>query len=229
MSPLAMHLQQQGFYTLLSSSVSAYQYTKGSAPGPIAIGDSTVYMSSNLKAASVNCRIGTYDSDQSVPDVSRTKDYAKVAPGGKAIFVAIGVLLQAAKGITALYNAIESLLRKVNACLVRIKVYLESSSPPNPALVDVLRFILVQVFVVLGIVTKYCDKAGGKDSKSKDKKGVQVIMQRMRDLSRVFLGKNDVEEALKVLEELAEDEGLVAAADTNTVVRQRENLLSVTI
>ncbi|KZV58942.1 hypothetical protein PENSPDRAFT_695624 [Peniophora sp. CONT] len=45
-------------------------------------------------------------------------------------------------------------------------------------------------------------------------------MQRMRDLSRVFLGEKDIEDALKVLEELAEDEGLVAAADTNTVVRK---------
>ncbi|KZV58911.1 hypothetical protein PENSPDRAFT_695665 [Peniophora sp. CONT] len=85
---------------------------------------------------------------------------SQVTPGGKAIFVAIGALLQAAEGITALYNAIESLLRKVNASLARIRVYLEPSSPPNPALFDVLRLTLVQVFVVLGIVTKYCDKAG---------------------------------------------------------------------
>ncbi|KZV59739.1 hypothetical protein PENSPDRAFT_694885, partial [Peniophora sp. CONT] len=38
---------------------------------------------------------------------------SKVAPGGKAIFVAFGVLLQATKGVSQLYNAIESLLQKV--------------------------------------------------------------------------------------------------------------------
>ncbi|KZV59812.1 hypothetical protein PENSPDRAFT_760316 [Peniophora sp. CONT] len=147
---------------------------------------------------------------------------SKVAPGGKAILVAVGVLLQTAKGISALYDAIEALLRKISACLARTKVYLETSSPPNPALMDVLHTIFVQVFIVLGIVTKYCDKASDKDSKSKGKKGVRALKQRIRDYSCVFLGETDVQEALEELEELAEEEQLMASADTNAVIRQGE-------
>ncbi|KZV62765.1 hypothetical protein PENSPDRAFT_692205 [Peniophora sp. CONT] len=145
---------------------------------------------------------------------------SNVTPGGKTIFVAIGALLQAAKGVSALYDAIELLLKRIGACIARIQIYLAPSSPPSPALMDVLRMSLVQVFIVLGIVTKFCDKAGDKDPKLTGKKGVKAMMQRMKDYSRVFLGETDVEEALKELEELTEEEKLIAAADTNAVVRQ---------
>ncbi|KZV65266.1 hypothetical protein PENSPDRAFT_136413 [Peniophora sp. CONT] len=147
---------------------------------------------------------------------------SKVTPGGKAIFVAVGALLQAANGVSALYDAIELLLQKVNACLARIEVYLDLPSPPNPALMDVLRMSFVQVLVVLGIVTKYCDKAGDKDSRSKGKKGVKAMMQRIKDYSRGFLGESDVEEALKELEELAKEEQLASVAVTHTVVRKMQ-------
>ncbi|KZV64127.1 hypothetical protein PENSPDRAFT_669265 [Peniophora sp. CONT] len=166
-----------------------------------------------------------------------TMDLRNVSPGGEAIFVAIGALLQAAKGVSALYDAIESLLRKINACLARTRVYLEPLSRPNPALMDILRMALVQVFIVLGIVTKYCDKAGDTESRSKGKKGVKAMMQRMSELylfhiavttkvlrkedySRVFLGETDVKEALKELEELTKEEQLIVAANTNAIVRQ---------
>ncbi|KZV62887.1 hypothetical protein PENSPDRAFT_670064 [Peniophora sp. CONT] len=175
-------------------------------------------------------RSGT--TDEVIRYIGEQNQSFNVTPGGKAIFVAIGALLQAAKGVSELYDSIESLLRKIGTCLTRIKVYLQPSSPPNPALMDVLRMTLVQVFIVLGIVTKYCDKAVNNDPKSKAKKGVKAMMQRISELylytiavvtnllrkedySRVFLGETDVEEALKELEELTEEEQLIAAADTN--------------
>lgn len=107
---------------------------------------------------------------------------------------------------------------------------------------DALRLVFVQVFNVLGIVTKYCDKAADANAKAIGKKGARAMLQRISELnvylvmtladavleedySRVFLGETDVEEALKELEELTEEEELMAGAVTNAVVRDTNTVV----
>ncbi|KZV72459.1 hypothetical protein PENSPDRAFT_358335 [Peniophora sp. CONT] len=131
---------------------------------------------------------------------------SNVVPGGKTIFVAIGALLKAANGVSELYDVIESLLKRVNACLERVKTYLELPTPLHPALMDVLLRTFVQVFVVFGIVTKYCHQATDSDSKPRGKKGMRAFLRRMKDLFCGILGHSD----------------LLIAVNTNTIARKAQ-------
>ena len=91
------------------------------------------------------------------------------------MFVAIGVLLQvkpplysalsfsrlmhqqATKGVSGLYDAIEHLFEKIVDCLDRVFIYLQpSSSPPVPALMNILVQACVQILKILAMTTRYC-------------------------------------------------------------------------
>ena len=68
---------------------------------------------------------------------------------------------QATRGVTKLYDDIESLLEKIKGCLDRVAIHLPKHSalraPPTPALMNIFTDTLVQVFIALAITTKYCD------------------------------------------------------------------------
>ncbi|KZV62942.1 hypothetical protein PENSPDRAFT_758344 [Peniophora sp. CONT] len=138
------------------------------------------------------------------------------APGGKAIFVAVAAMLQAANGVSDRYDDIESLLTEIQTCIARVDTHLKPSTPPSSALTDILTDTLVQVFTVLAIVTKYCPKEAAK------RKSLKVAVQRAKDYFRGVLGNTDVKDALKSLEKLTKKELLEAAAQTNAIVREAE-------
>ena len=68
---------------------------------------------------------------------------------------------QATRGVTKLYDDIESLFEKIKGCLDRVAIHLPESSalraPPTPALMNIFTDTLVQVFITLAITTKYCN------------------------------------------------------------------------
>lgn len=68
------------------------------------------------------------------------------------------------KGVTQLYDAVESLLREVKDYVERVGIHLEPPTMPNPAVMRILLDTLVQILKVLGIVTKYCDRAVERQS-----------------------------------------------------------------
>ena len=104
-------------------------------------------------------------------------------PGGKAIFVAVGVLLQvgvisgrslfvayraqATKGVSQLYDAIETLLRRIKDYLERLSTHLAPSVLPTPPLMNVLVDTLAHVFAALALATSHCDVASKSGSKMK--------------------------------------------------------------
>lgn len=141
------------------------------------------------------------------------------------------------QGATELYDTIESLLLKIKGCLARYRIYLKPSLPLNPALKNILVETLVQVFTVLAIVTKYCARATSSSSIPEGKTGMRAFLRRLSALRTHLiaivahcaqkddyfcgiLGHNDVKKAVQKLEELASEEQLMVAADTNTVVRK---------
>ncbi|KZV61419.1 hypothetical protein PENSPDRAFT_298261 [Peniophora sp. CONT] len=142
---------------------------------------------------------------------------SNTVPGATAIFGAIGMPLKAAKGVSGLYDAIETLLHKVKHSLDRIKIHLSPSTPPSPALFSILVDTLVQVFTILAIVTKRCDMAVQSDSKFG--KVTRVLSRRLKDYLAVVVNNTDVTDALKRLEELTNAELLATAAHTNAIAR----------
>ncbi|VDB86734.1 unnamed protein product [Peniophora sp. CBMAI 1063] len=143
-------------------------------------------------------------------------------PGGKAILVALGVLLKAVNGVSRLYNTIETLFNMVQGCLERVLVYLDASKPLSLALKKTLIKILAHILTLLAIVTKYCIPTHWaiSDTKSTIKTVWRVIRRRIADYFRGILGNEDVQEALEKLELLTNEEQLAVAADTNATVRK---------
>ncbi|VDC07066.1 unnamed protein product [Peniophora sp. CBMAI 1063] len=141
---------------------------------------------------------------------------SSVAPGGKAVFVAVGALLKATRGVSELYNVIGTLLEKFSSYLERLKVHLEPSLPPTPHLMKIFVDTLVQVLLTLAIVTKYCGAVHDNPFVA----FMRFILRRTKDYFKVIMDKTDVKDALSKLEELAAAEHLAISAQNNAVTRQ---------
>ena len=63
-----------------------------------------------------------------------------------------------------MYDAIESLLQKVQDYLTRVSIHLKPTNPPSSALLDILVDTLVHIFIVLELTTKYCRLTTERDS-----------------------------------------------------------------
>ncbi|KZV70935.1 hypothetical protein PENSPDRAFT_664744 [Peniophora sp. CONT] len=138
-------------------------------------------------------------------------------PGGNAIFIAIGALLQATKGVSRMYDAVEEALNRIKGFLERVQIHLQPSVPPSSAVMNVLIDTFVQVFVVITIVTKHCGIAN--EDKSGFKKALNTILLRANDFVRVLFDRTDVQDALAKLEKLATAELQAAVAHTYAMVR----------
>ncbi|VDC02882.1 unnamed protein product [Peniophora sp. CBMAI 1063] len=132
-------------------------------------------------------------------------------PGGKAIFVAISVLLQATKGVSGLYDVVEHLFREMASYLNRVPIYLDSSTTLAPALMNILVKACIQVLEVLAVTTKYCN------SSTRGLWG--AVSRRTRDYLREFIGGSEVKTALEKLQHLTNAELLAAVAQINTIAR----------
>ena len=70
---------------------------------------------------------------------------------------------QATKGVSALYDAVESLFDEIKVSLERVIVHLPNDgtprTPPSTAVMSILMDIIVEVLTAIAIATKYCDLA----------------------------------------------------------------------
>ena len=82
---------------------------------------------------------------------------------------------QATKGVSQLYDTIESLLQKVRDYVARIGIYMQPATPPSPPLMRILLDILVRVLSVLATVTTYCDRAAERHSMLRKAKDVLSV------------------------------------------------------
>ena len=83
--------------------------------------------------------------------------------------------VQATKGVSQLYDTIESLLQKVRDYVERIGIYMQPATPPSPPLMRILLDILVRVLSVLATVTTYCDRAAERHSMLRKAKDVLSV------------------------------------------------------
>ncbi|EKM54763.1 uncharacterized protein PHACADRAFT_258823 [Phanerochaete carnosa HHB-10118-sp] len=135
---------------------------------------------------------------------------SSAVPGGKAIFAAFGVFLEAFDKVSEQYDALEELLSRLGGVLGRLDNHLQARSVLNEQLKGVFVRALVQLLNVFAICTKYTKKQISDRT---------AVFTRMKDYGRALLGNKDVKDALEKLDELTKEELLATAAQTFDVVQ----------
>ncbi|KAH8984900.1 hypothetical protein EDB86DRAFT_3219430 [Lactarius hatsudake] len=124
---------------------------------------------------------------------------AQTFPPAKAIFVGIGVLLQAVKDVRASQNTLVDLFGHMEYFFKRLEKYIDIR--PTAAMTDIIVKIMVEVLSVLGLVTK------------------EVRQGRTKKYLKKLVGRNDVEDALQRLDRLTQEEARMAAVEALMITR----------
>ncbi|KAN0126398.1 hypothetical protein V8E52_000038, partial [Russula decolorans] len=114
----------------------------------------------------------------------------------KVIFIAFGVLLSTTKDVRADQDTLFEMFERMEAFFRRLHVYTEVT--PNERMVDTITAIMVEVLNILAIATKEIKQGRMK----------KYLMKLMKKL----IGNNDIENALKRLDRLTQEEARMASA-----------------
>ncbi|KAH9177275.1 hypothetical protein EDB89DRAFT_2240068, partial [Lactarius sanguifluus] len=109
-----------------------------------------------------------------------------VVPSAKAVFTGIGVLLAAAKDVRASHDALVDLFERVQFFLKRLGVYTRIS--PTDDMAEILVKIMAEVISILSIAMK------------------EMQQSRSKTYIKKLLGRTDIEDALKRLDGLTQEE-----------------------
>jgi hypothetical protein len=145
----------------------------------------------------------------------------------KAIFAGIGVLLsvcillntlrsvhhdtdgsQAAKDVRADQDALFEVFERIEAFFQRLEIYPKAAF--NQEMVEAITKIMVEVLNVLGIATKEIRQ--GRTSKLLLYKLLPLIERWSEKYLKKLIGRTDIEDALKRLDRLTQEEARMAAA-----------------
>ncbi|KAH9023526.1 hypothetical protein EDB83DRAFT_1984773 [Lactarius deliciosus] len=126
-----------------------------------------------------------------------------VFPPAKVIFTGIGVLLAAAKDVRASHGAIIDLFERVENFFKRLEVYTQISLTTEMA--EVLVKIVIELLSILSIATK------------------EVKRRRAKIFARKLLGRTDIEDALKRLDSLIQEEVQMAIAQILKVTTEAKD------
>ncbi|KAH9049974.1 hypothetical protein EDB84DRAFT_1433485 [Lactarius hengduanensis] len=121
----------------------------------------------------------------------------------KVIFAGVGVLLTAAKDAIASYDTLASLFEQMQGFLQRLGVY--SGVPLTPAMTEVLGKIMAEVLSIFALVTK------------------EMKQSRFKKYLKRLVGWADVENALKRLDVLTQEEMRMAVARNLEVTHNVDN------
>ncbi|KAH9031256.1 hypothetical protein EDB84DRAFT_174018 [Lactarius hengduanensis] len=125
-------------------------------------------------------------------------------PPAKVIFTGIGVLLAAAKDVRASHGAIIDLFERIESFFKRLEVYTQISLTTEMA--GVLVKIVIELLSILSIATK------------------EVKRRRARIFARKLLGRTDIEDALKRLDSLIQEEFQMVTAQILKMLNDMEEV-----
>ncbi|KAF8487363.1 hypothetical protein DFH94DRAFT_841699 [Russula ochroleuca] len=109
-----------------------------------------------------------------------------------AIFTGIGVLLSAAKDVRKSQDSLVDIFQRIEMFFQRLEIYTEV--PPTQEMMNIIIQIMVEVLSILGIATKEIDRG------------------RLKKYMKRLIGKTDMEDALKRLDNLTQEEARMAVA-----------------
>ncbi|KAH9033738.1 hypothetical protein EDB83DRAFT_2554774, partial [Lactarius deliciosus] len=124
-------------------------------------------------------------------------------PPAKVIFTGIGVLLAAAKDARASHAAIIDLFERIESFFKRLGVYTQTSLTTEMA--EVLVKIVIELLSILSIATK------------------EMKRRRAKIFARKLLGRTDIEDALKRLDSLIQEEIHMVDAQILKIVTEAKN------
>ena len=110
-----------------------------------------------------------------------------------------------------IFERIESFLR-------RLEIY--TKVPPTPEMMDIIMQIMVEVLSILGIATK--EMKQGRTSESSLSKCATVDRGCLEKYMKKLVGRTDMEDSLKRLDKLAQEEARMATAQVLRVVHTVE-------
>ncbi|KAH9003819.1 hypothetical protein EDB86DRAFT_2826379 [Lactarius hatsudake] len=113
-------------------------------------------------------------------------------PSAKAVFTGIGVLLTAAMDVWASHDVLVDLFERIQFFLKRLGVHTRIS--PTKDMVEILVKIMAEVIGILSIATK------------------EMQQSKAKIYLRKLLGRTDIEDALKKLDSLTQEEVRMAIA-----------------
>ncbi|KAF8260076.1 hypothetical protein EI94DRAFT_938712 [Lactarius quietus] len=122
-----------------------------------------------------------------------------IFPASNVIFTGIGVLLLAVKDVRASQEALVELFGRIEYFFKRLEAYVEIR--PTAAMTDIIVKIMLEVLSILGIVTK------------------EIGQGRMTKYLKRLVGRKDVEDALRRLDQLTQEEARMAAAEVLKITR----------
>ncbi|KAH9016843.1 hypothetical protein EDB84DRAFT_709778 [Lactarius hengduanensis] len=135
----------------------------------------------------------------------------------KVIFAGIGVFLLAAKDVAASKDALAELFERIGFFFKRLETYTKVT--PTAAMTDIITEIMVEVLTIFGIATKELRRG----SASEFSIGCQSIFTEVRveRFLKRLAGRTDLEDAVKKLDRLTQEEARMALAEvlriTNSV------------
>ncbi|KAF8473035.1 hypothetical protein DFH94DRAFT_855950 [Russula ochroleuca] len=109
------------------------------------------------------------------------------------IFAGVGVLLSAAKDARATQDTLIDIFERIEMFFRRLEIYTEV--PPTVEMTDIIIQIMVEVLSILGIATK------------------EVKRGRIKKYIKKLIGRTEMEDALKRLDKLTQEEARMAAAE----------------
>jgi len=122
-----------------------------------------------------------------------------VSSPAKVIFAGIGVLLLTAKDVEASQDVLVDLFERIENFFRRLESY--TAVAPTAAMTDIIVKIMVEVLSILAIMTK------------------EIKEKRAKKYLKRLLGKNEIEDSLKRLDSLTDDEARMATAEVLKTTR----------
>ncbi|KAF8496468.1 hypothetical protein F5888DRAFT_1804158 [Russula emetica] len=110
----------------------------------------------------------------------------------KVVFAGVGVLLSAAKDARASQDILIDVFERIEMFFRRLEIYTEV--PPSSEMMDIIVRIMAEVLSVLGIAMK------------------EIKQGRMKKFAKKLIGRTGIEDALKRLDKLTQDEVRMATA-----------------
>ncbi|KAH8985199.1 hypothetical protein EDB86DRAFT_2387304 [Lactarius hatsudake] len=127
----------------------------------------------------------------------------------KVIFAGAGVLLLAAKDVKESQDALIDVFERVENFFKRLEMYTEV--PPTAAMTNIIVKIMVEVLGILAISTK------------------EIKQGRTKKYLKKLAGKTELEDALKRLDKLTQEEARMAAAQLLKIAHNVENKVTQVI
>ncbi|KAI0280182.1 hypothetical protein BGY98DRAFT_1175643, partial [Russula aff. rugulosa BPL654] len=110
----------------------------------------------------------------------------------KVVFAGVGVLLSAAKDARASQDILIDVFERIEMFFKRLEIYTEV--PPSSEMMDIIVRIMAEVLSILGIAMK------------------EIKQGQWKKFAKKLIGRNGIEDALKRLDKLTQDEVRMATA-----------------